>query len=268
MPDMRKRSVWNIMDRMHGPSFFIPSLVGLGIHFHFFSAHPFVLSTFAFCLSSMSPALRWVPLESNPELYSAWSSSMGLDTSKYAFVDIYGLDDELLSMVPQPVEAVLCLFPVTKEYETKRLEEDSHQEPFVGPEKDGELIWFKQTIGNACGTIGLLHSISNTSARDTLSQTSPLAELLKEALPLNATDRAAYLHAHTSAAASGQTAAPSADDPVDLHFVSFVRDAKSKQLYELDGRRRGPVNRGVPVPDQNDLLKVATQWVADNYVSS
>ncbi|UZJ57349.1 hypothetical protein CBS101457_006669 [Exobasidium rhododendri] len=222
----------------------------------------------------MSNTLRWVPLESNPELYSSWSSSMGLDTSKYAFVDIYGLDDELLSMVPQPVEAVLCLFPVTKEYEEKRLEEDSRQEPFLGPEKEGDLIWFKQTIGNACGTIGLLHSICNTSARDTLTQSSPLAVLLREALSLNATDRAAYLQtskslsqAHTTAAASGQTAAPSADDSVDLHFVSFIRDPKSQQLFELDGRRRGPVNRNVHIPKQEDLLKIATQWVADNYMS-
>lgn len=71
---------------------------------------------------------------------------MGLDASKYAFVDIYGLDDELLAMVPQPVEAVLCLFPVTEEYEAKRLKEDAETTEFVGPEKDGELIWFKQTV--------------------------------------------------------------------------------------------------------------------------
>lgn len=199
---------------------------------------------------------------------------MGLDTSKYAFVDIYGLDDELLSMVPQPVEAVLCLFPVTNEYEKKRLEEDSKQAPFVGPEKEGEVIWFKQTIGNACGTIGLLHSIANTSASKTLSASSPFAELLKDALPLNANDRAAYLQtskslskAHTTAAASGQTVAPPAETKVDLHFISFIRESKTQQLFELDGRRVGPVNREVKVPRQEDLLKVATQWVADNYVS-
>lgn len=222
----------------------------------------------------MSGRLRWVPLESNPELYSSWSSSMGLDTSKYAFVDIYGLDDDLLAMVPQPVEAVLLLFPVTKEYEQKRKEEDSRMESFVGPEKQGDMIWFKQTIGNACGTIGLLHSIANSSARDTLAESSPFATLLKEALPLNAIDRAAYLQtskslaqAHTSAAIGGQTAAPPAEDSSEHHFVSFVRNPKSQTLVELDGRRKGPKDRGVKVPSQEDLLKVATQWIADNYVS-
>lgn len=130
-------------------------------------------------------------------------------------------------------------------------------------------------IGNACGTIGLLHSIANTSARNTLSNDSPLGQLLREAASLNATDRAAYLQtseklaqAHTSAASGGQTAAPAAEVPVDdLHFVSYVRDPSTKRLFELDGRRRGPVNRKVEVPLQEDLLTVATTWVKDNYVS-
>lgn len=93
-------------------------------------------------------------------------------------------------------------------------------------------------------------------------------------MPMSARERASYLQtskslaqAHTSAASSGQTAAPSADESVNLHFVSFVRDPKTQHLVELDGRRKGPVDRGVKVSGQGDLLKVATQWVNDNYVS-
>ena len=72
---------------------------------------------------------------------------------------------------------------------------------------------------------------------------------------------------HSEVSAQGQTAAPSADAPVDLHFVCFVRDRQSGELLELDGRRKGPVNRGVKVPDQKDLLKVATTWIQENYMS-
>lgn len=45
-----------------------------------------------------------------------------------------------------------------------------------------------------------------------------------------------------SAAAEGQTAAPSADDDVDLHFVALT--AVDGQLYELDGRKREPIHHG------------------------
>lgn len=90
---------------------------------------------------------------------------------------------------------------------------------------------------------------------------------------MNAEDRASYLqtskslaHAHTSVATGGQTAAPPAEDRVDLHFVAYVRDPQSQRLFELDGRRKGPVDRLVDVPSQEDLLKVATNWVKENYV--
>lgn len=261
---------WKKPQLMHGPGALARSRFNAAFSSFFSSSSTTRLQI----EKTMSGHIRWVPLESNPELYSSWSSSMGLDTSKYAFVDIYGLDDDLLAMVPQPVEAVLLLFPVTKEYEQKRKEEDDEVEPFFGPEQQGDMIWFKQTIGNACGTIGLLHSIANSSARDTLAESSPFATLLKDALPLNAIDRATYLQtskslaqAHTSAATGGQSAAPSAEDSCENHFVSFVRDPKSQNLVELDGRRKGPKDRNVKVPAQEDLLKVATQWIANNYVS-
>lgn len=54
-------------------------------------------------------------------------------------------------MIPQPVEAVLLLFPVSEAYEKNRLAQDKDSEISQTGSADGELIWWKQTIGNACG---------------------------------------------------------------------------------------------------------------------
>lgn len=69
------------------------------------------LSTLLFCFSKPRSVLRW-------------SKEMGLDVSRYAFSDIYGLDEELLAFVPQPVKAVLLLFPITKAYEERRAKQN------------------------------------------------------------------------------------------------------------------------------------------------
>lgn len=46
--------------------------------------------------------------------------------------------------------------------------------------------------------------------------------------------------------------APAAADDVDLHYVCFVK-ADDGTLWELDGRRKGPLNRG-KLDDGEDVL--------------
>jgi ubiquitin carboxyl-terminal hydrolase L3 len=58
--------------------------------------------------------------------------------------------------------------------------------------------------------------------------------------------------AHAAAATSGDTAAPTADTSIDLHFVCFVK-ASDGHLWELDGRRKGPLDRG-QLPEEADVL--------------
>lgn len=92
-----------------------------------------------------------------------------------------------------------------------------------------------------------------------LAPSTPLSNLITEATPLPPPDRAKLLEkspdlasAHASAAAEGNTAAPSADDRIDLHFVAFIKSAENN-LWELDGRRKGPLNRG-RIPAEEDVL--------------
>lgn len=71
-----------------------------------------------------------------------------------------GFDPELLAMIPQPVQAIIFLFPITDIYEKFKDEEEAHLikcEQAISP----DVIFFKQTISNACGMMAILHSIAS-----------------------------------------------------------------------------------------------------------
>ncbi|CAG8005767.1 unnamed protein product [Penicillium nalgiovense] len=126
-------------------------------------------------------------------------------------------------------------------------------------------MWFKQTIRNACGLIGLLHAVSNGEARKHVIAGSDLDTLLREAEGLEPVPRADLLYdskalesAHADAAKLGDTAAPEAEDNVDLHFVAFVRGTDGT-LWELDGRRKGPLARGVLKEEEDALSEAALE---------
>ncbi|PWN51474.1 cysteine proteinase [Violaceomyces palustris] len=183
---------------------------------------------------------KWIPLESNPDLFNLWSEKMGLNLFDYRFHDIYGMDEELLSLVPRPVEAVLFLFRLTEENERLSREEEVEEE-------GGRLIWFKQLIGNACGTIALLHSILNSKASSSILPGSPLEKLLEESKLLKDGQARGELlcgsealeKVHQEIARLGEK---EEEEDVDLHFVCFVRGGEEGDLiYLLDGRRKGPL---------------------------
>ncbi|KAN0078299.1 hypothetical protein V8E55_010356 [Tylopilus felleus] len=219
---------------------------------------------------------RWIPLESNPEVFNSWAYAAGLPKDQAHFQDVFGLDDELLSMVTPGVKAVALLFPCAGIIAAKRTEEDSKiltsgQEPI-----DTGVFWMKQTISNACGTMGLIHSLANTDV--SFIPGSPLAKFIEECKGKTPEERAKLLETtplferiHESAASSGQTAVPD-DLDTDLHFTCFVRAPVTEpgsgatqrwRLIELDGGRIGPIDRGECV----DLLKDTAKYVKEFYVS-
>lgn len=79
---------------------------------------------------------------------------------------------------------------------------------------------------------------------------SDLEKLVADATPLAPIERAELLYnsqalerAHQGAASQGQSSVPGAEDDIDLHYVCFVKDEKN-HLWEMDGRRKGPLDRG------------------------
>ncbi|MCJ1472319.1 ubiquitinyl hydrolase 1 [Lambiella insularis] len=208
---------------------------------------------------------RFVPLENNPEVMSSLLHQLGMSKS-IGFHDVYSIDDpELLAFVPRPAYALLLVFPVNERYEKFRSSEDSGKPEYKGSGPEEEVMWFKQTIGNACGLIALLHGASNGPVKKFIEPGSDLEHLLQEAIPLKPIPRADLLYesralesAHQSAAQKGDTVAPSADDHIELHYVCFVKSADNN-LWEMDGRRIGPLKRGQLGPEEDVLSEKALE---------
>ena len=88
-------------------------------------------------------------------------------SAELSFHDVYSIEDaDLLAFVPRPAYALLLVFPISENYERSREEEDRERPQYNESGPQEEVMWYKQTIGNACGLIGLLHGVTNGSARD------------------------------------------------------------------------------------------------------
>ena len=96
----------------------------------------------------------WLPLESNPEVFTAFARRVGLP-EPWAWQDILGLDPELLAMTPQPVAAVILLFPCSENIYKQRAKEDRALRETRPSEAAASAYHLEQvaSFGNACGTI-------------------------------------------------------------------------------------------------------------------
>jgi Ubiquitin carboxyl-terminal hydrolase, family 1 len=106
------------------------------------------------------------PTENNPEVMNTLIHKLGLSRS-LSFHDVFSIDDpDLLAFVSRPANALLLVFPVSITYERYRKEEDANRPQYEGKGPEEPVLWYRQTIGNACGLMGLLHAVSNGPAKD------------------------------------------------------------------------------------------------------
>lgn len=209
----------------------------------------------------MTSVRHWVPLESNPEVLTRFSHALGLSSS-VVFSDVWSL--ELLPMVPRPVHAVLLLLPLTPPILALP------PPPVPSTPSTTQPYFMTQNIGNACGTIAILHAVFN-APNVTINDGSFLKTFYDKTKHMDAKQRADQLikddmldRVHDEFAQMGQTNAPAAEEKVDLHFVAFVQEGG--RLWEMDGRKEGPMDVGHVQDGQ--LLEKAAEVIKDRYMKA
>ncbi|KAL6651845.1 hypothetical protein ACP70R_010770 [Stipagrostis hirtigluma subsp. patula] len=162
--------------------------------------------------ASASAGERWPPLESSPDVFNQFMWSLGVPEDAAEFHDVYGLDADALEMVPQPVLAVILCSPDPPSQDA----DHSEQVLSSGDKQENwdRLYFIKQieSLGNACGTIGLLHAVGNVSSEINLVENSSLDMFFKSTAGVDPYERAVLLEkddamarAHSVAASAGVT---------------------------------------------------------------
>ncbi len=120
-------------------------------------------------------AKSFIPIESDPAVLNDLMYGLGVSTS-LALTDVWDINDPVqLSLISRPVLALILVLPTSEAYERHRrmttipidLAEDSMAE---------EVIWFRQTINNACGLYAILHATCNFDTRRFIGLSTMLAE--------------------------------------------------------------------------------------------
>jgi ubiquitin carboxyl-terminal hydrolase L3 len=190
---------------------------------------------------------NWPPLESNPEVFTEFMQKCGL-ASTWGFSELYGFDEDLLGMVPQPVVAVIL------NAEHLKKNKEAGQADFACE------YYMKQTseLDNACGVIACFHSIFNNKDVQ-IEAGSKLEHFFSEAKSKNAQERATFMEnysamqeEHKDAAGQGQSAQAEDQSDVRHHFTAFV--VVGGKLVEFDGMKVGP---HVIKEESTDCLKDA-----------
>lgn len=194
---------------------------------------------------------RWPPLESNPEIINKYMYKVGMDAD-WALHDMFGLDEELLCMVPQPCVGVVATIERVDKADGK---------PGAGYDSTVCPFYMKQSskLDNACGIIACIHTVLNNQAEVKVSGESILGRFITGSKDLNPAERAKYLEdftdfqrEHVSSAGEGETQI----GDTKHHFVTFV-PGPNGELIELDGTKDGPAI--IQEHCENFLLGVATE---------
>ncbi|CAK7356307.1 unnamed protein product [Dovyalis caffra] len=178
-----------------------------------------------------SPAAkRWLPLEANPDVMNQFLWGLGLPPDEAECCDVYGLDEELLQMVPKPSEAERI-----QQEDIKTVSTGAFDHRLNDP--SSKVYFMKQTVGNACGTIGLLHAVGNITSEIKLIWIEPdnvitcsadgsfLDRFFKSTASMDPLERARFLENDKEMEDAHSVAATGGDTEVELEMEKVVAES-------------------------------------------
>jgi len=210
-------------------------------------------------LTDAKPNNKWPGIESNPDVMNQFASKMGLNTANVAFLDVFGLDEDLLMMLPSPVYSVILLFP------SKARKPEDTKKSF-----DSKDVFFLEQVDelqDACGTIAMVHALANNATTIGL-QEGALTKYLQQAKPLGVHERGVALanfqeikQLHSSFAAVGATRMLEVG-ATDHHFVCFTQIGE--YVIEIDGCKTKPIKHD---KIEVDFVRTAAKIIQREYMS-
>uniref|UniRef100_A0A8C9UN85 Ubiquitin carboxyl-terminal hydrolase n=1 Tax=Spermophilus dauricus TaxID=99837 RepID=A0A8C9UN85_SPEDA len=176
------------------------------------------------------------PMEINPEVSAECTVARGSGGLRVSGAELTVLPSVLCVCI-LICKKKKCIHSQHENFRKKQIEELKGQE--VSP----KVYFMKQTIGNSCGTIGLIHAVANNQDKLEFEDGSVLKQFLSETEKMSPEDRAKCFEKNE------------VDDKVNFHFILF--NNVDGHLYELDGRMPFPVNHGTS--SEGSLLQDAAK---------
>ena len=229
--------------------------------------------------SSSSSSSSWLPLESNPEMFTSFCRRIGNLPQEWSFIDVLSFDNQALQLIPRPVAAVILLFPCTETMyaaraaQKKKLLLATTTSSLTPAAKNAFHVMQVASFGNACGSIAAVHALANN--RTIANGDGPLAQFTKSTAHLttaqergNALVSSLDIHGLSDQSASdhivAQTACPeNGDTYLGHHYCCFVN--VDGCIVELDGTKVCPVDHGT-IPSDSDLLQEAGRVVRQEWM--
>ncbi|KAH8193681.1 hypothetical protein TruAng_012151 [Truncatella angustata] len=211
---------------------------------------------------------HFVPIESDPDIFNKLIYSLGV-TSSFCFEDVMSLDEP--AALPHPALALILIFPTAQDYEIQR----AREEELYGTKtaSHGSLVWFKQTINNACGLYAVLHSLINNISRSQIQPGSFFDELMSDYRTTSSSkshlvleESAKLAEIYNNLANEGCSPVPPPEEEIDFHYVCFVKADSDKHIYELDGDRTGTIDTGVVLEAEDDVLSEKSVQFVRGYI--